>query len=83
MESFLLGFITSIVSYIMAYSYMNRETKRKFNYYFCNPITDIIITSGAMMLSVGTSGSLFMAIGIGFGLSLSLKASKWLYGVGE
>ncbi len=83
MESFILGFVVSIVSYIMAYSYMSRETKRTFNAYFCNPITDIIVTSGAMMLSVGTSGSLFMAIGIGFGLSLSLKASKWLYGVGE
>ena len=83
MESFLLGFAVSIVSFIMAYSYMSREQKRTFNKYFANPAVDVVVTSGAMLLSVGTSGSLFLALGIGFGLSMSLRAGKFLYGIGK
>ena len=83
MEAFLLGFTVAIVSYIMAYSYMPRGSKRTFNRYFANPVVDVIVTSGAMVLSVGTSGSLFLALGIGFGLSMSLRAGKFLYGVGK
>jgi len=67
----------------MAYSYMPRTQKRTFNRYFANPVVDVIVTSGVMVLSVGTSGSLFLALGIGFGLSMSLRAGKFLYGVGK
>ena len=83
MSSFLLGFAVSIVSYVMAYSYMSRSAKRTFNKYFANPVVDVIVTSSVMLLSVGTSGSLFLALGIGFGLSMSLRTGKYMYGVGS
>ena len=82
MSSFLLGFAVAIISYLMAYSYMSRSGKRLFNRWFANPVVDIALTSSIMLLSVGTSGSLFLALGIGFGLSLSLRTGKYLYGIG-
>ena len=82
LEGFLVGFLTAVVSFLMAYSYMPIEMKRTFNSYFANPIVDIIFTVGVMGLAGATASGLVTALGIGFGFSLSLRTAKWLYGIG-
>lgn len=82
LEGFLVGFLTAVVSFLMAYSYMPIDMKRTFNSIFANPIVDVIFTVSAMGLAGATASGLVTALGIGFGFSLSLRAAKLLYGTG-
>ncbi len=82
LEGFLVGFLTAVVSFVMAYSYMPCNLKRRFNAIFANPFVDIVFTIAVMGLAGATASGLVTALGIGFGFSLSLRTAKYLYGIG-
>ena len=81
METFIIGVITAVITYIFAFSYMSRPNKKRFNGIFANGIVDIAIGI-SILVFIGTHGLGIMltALGIGVGLSLCLRAGKLVFG---
>lgn len=82
MESLIIGFATSLLTFAFSISYLSREGKQMFNQIFGNSFTDITITASCLLLAGTTTSSLMTVLGLGIGASTAIKISKSLWGTG-
>jgi len=80
MTGFVIGVITAMFTYAVVYIDLSLKNKRRFNRWFANGFTDIILTISMLTIGGVTATGLFTALGLGVGISLCLKISKLLYG---
>jgi len=83
MEGLLIGGATAVVTFIFAYSWLSTPNKKRFNRWFGNPVTDILVSVATLAIAGATATGLMTAIGLGIGLSICLKVSSWVFGRDE
>ncbi len=83
MTSFLVGITTAFITFAFSYSYLNAYNRVRFNITFGNPVTDVVITLGCLLLVGSTASSLMTVLGLGIGLSSGLKIVVWFFGTGD
>ena len=77
MESFLVGVLSSMVLYIMTYSYLSPSARIWYTDHIVGPIADTSFFVGSFTLASATASSLFLATGLSVGFSLIMRALAW------